>query len=130
MADFSHLRVLVADDTSDIRDLLSLYLTRSEVEVLLAENGRQAVDTALAQLPDLVLMDMEMPVMNGLDATRSLRTQGYRGAILALSAHQDPEQARLMSEAGCDGVLGKPLSRRRLLEVLADMSGSNMNRDN
>ena len=121
MSDFSNLLVLVADDSTDIRELLSLYLKRSGVKVLLAENGRQAVDLAQAQAPDLLLMDMEMPVMSGADATRALRAQGYRGAILALTAHQDPEQTRIMHEAGCDGILEKPLRRRQLLKVLAEM---------
>ena len=121
MSDFSNLLVLVADDSTDIRELLSLYLKRSGVKVLLAENGRQAVELAQALAPDLLLMDMEMPVMSGAQATRALRAQGYRGAILALTAHQTPEQTRIMHEVGCDGILEKPLRRRQLLKVLAEL---------
>ena len=121
MTEFSNLQVLVADDSADIRELLSLYLKRSGVQVLLAENGLQALELAQAQAPDLVLMDMEMPVMNGADATQTLRSQGYRGAILALTAHQDPQQIQIMHEAGCDGILEKPLRRQQLLKVLAKM---------
>ncbi len=129
MTDLSKLQVLIADDTADIRELLSLYLKRSGVRVLEAENGQQALDLALTKAPDLVLMDIEMPIMNGVEATRALRSQGYSGAILALTAHQDPEQSRIMHEAGCDGILEKPLSRRRLLQVLGEMTSNTVDRD-
>jgi len=120
MSDFSTLKVLVADDSADIRALLSLYLKRSGAQELQAENGRQAVDLALEQQPDLVLMDMEMPVMGGAEATRALRSTGYQGAILAMTAHEDSRQTQIMRDAGCNGILEKPLRRRKLLEVLAD----------
>ncbi len=122
--DFSHMRVLVADDTVDIRDLLSVYLKRSGVQVLLAENGQQAIDLGLKEQPDLILMDMEMPIVNGPQATQALRAQGFQGVILALTAHQDSQQTQIMRDAGCDDILEKPLSRKRLLKVLSDMNTS------
>src|SRR5215813_5369165 len=90
--------VLVAEDNEDIRELVSHQLRRMGILVLLAEDGRRALDLALAQRPTLVLMDMDMPVMSGFDAVAALRAQGYRGSIFALTAYQDgPEAERALS---------------------------------
>ena len=69
-------RVLIADDNEDIRDLVELFLTGMGLAVLIAEDGRQAVDSAMALQPDLVLIDMEMPEVSGLEAVVALRAQG------------------------------------------------------
>ena len=106
--------VLVAEDNEDIRELVSHQLRRMNVMVLLAEDGRRAVDVAIAERPALILMDMDMPVMSGFDAVALLRAQGYTGAIFALTAYQDgPEAERAMS-SGCDALLGKPINSERL----------------
>ena len=90
----------------------------------LAENGRQAIDLALAALEagephDLVLMDLQMPELDGWNATRALRRQGYAGPIIALTAHaMSSEQERCLAE-GFDDIATKPLDRTKLLETIA-----------
>jgi signal transduction histidine kinase/DNA-binding response OmpR family regulator len=111
--------VLLAEDNLDNQKLVALLLRRSGAEVSVAENGQLAVDMALRNPYDLILMDMQMPVVNGLEATRRLRQQGYRGAIVALTANAAREDTEACSAAGCDDFLGKPIDRQRLYEILA-----------
>lgn len=106
--------VLVAEDNEDIRELVSHQLRRMGIVVLLAEDGQRACDLALSERPALVLMDMDMPVMSGFDAVASLRAQGYRGSIFALTAYQDGPEAERALSSGCDDLLGKPITSERL----------------
>ena len=118
-------RVLLADDTEDIRELVGLHLRRLGVEVGTAADGREAVSRALEWEPDLVLMDVEMPGMTGDEAAVALRDAGYRGVILALTAHSDGAQMERLRAAGCDGVVPKPVSRDRLAAALREhLSGA------
>jgi CheY-like chemotaxis protein len=101
--------VLVAEDNEDIRELVVHQLRRMGVSVLQAENGRTALDLAMAEQPALVLMDMDMPVMSGFEAVEQLRRRGYTKPIFALTGHRDgPEADRAMS-SGCDALLAKPI---------------------
>ena len=93
--------VLVAEDNEDIRELVSHQLRRMGVRVVVAEDGRRAVDVAMAERPGLVLMDMDMPVMSGFDAVAALRAQGYAGPIYALTAYQDGPEAERALSSGC-----------------------------
>ncbi|MDX1513602.1 MAG: CHASE2 domain-containing protein [Gammaproteobacteria bacterium] len=111
-------RVLVADDTEDLRHLVSLYLKKMGLDVVLAVNGKEAVELAMSERPDLVFMDMQMPVMDGLEAVRTLREKGYEGQILALTAQSDRDRIEATLNAGCDGYVEKPVSRERLREIL------------
>jgi signal transduction histidine kinase/ActR/RegA family two-component response regulator len=121
---FPGARVLLAEDGLDNQRLVRALLRPLQVEVALVENGAQAVDQALAALDggnafDLVLMDMQMPVMDGYEATRRLRAQSYSGPIVALTAHAMSSDRGRCLEAGCDEYLSKPVDRARLLEVVA-----------
>jgi len=110
--------VLVVDDTEDLRMLIVHHLKRFGVTALVAENGAQAVEIALAKRPDAILMDMEMPVMGGVDAARELRAKGFTAPIIALTAHKgEAEQQRALA-AGCNAVLEKPMSRANLQGAL------------
>jgi signal transduction histidine kinase/ActR/RegA family two-component response regulator len=112
-------RVLLADDNNDIRDLVTRLLKKQGVTVLPVVDGRQAVDLALKEMPDVVLMDMEMPVMDGLTATKLLRERGFTRPIFAMTAHPEgPEVERALKE-GFDGYLEKPVNRERLYGILA-----------
>ena len=114
-----HGRVLLADDNNDIRELVSRLLKKQGVTVISVVNGREAVESALKELPDLVLMDMEMPVMDGLTATKQLRERGFTKPIFAMTAHPEgPEVERALKE-GFDGYLEKPVNRERLHGILA-----------
>ena len=119
------IRVLVADDGDTNRRLIQVMLQRVGAVVELAENGQQAVDRALAQPFDLVLMDMQMPVMDGYTATRRLRQAGLTIPIVALTAHAmkgDEDKGRA---AGCSDYLTKPIDRDRLLNAIAHYASQN-----
>ncbi len=111
--------VLVAEDMPDIRALVTMHLKRLGLSVLECENGEQAIEMALSQRPDAVLMDMDMPLIGGAEATRTLRMCGYSAPILALTAHKGDEERRLALAAGCNAVLDKPLTRGSLQVALA-----------
>jgi len=87
--------------------------------VTLAVNGEVARRMALTKEYDLVLMDMQMPVMDGYRATSELRKAGYKGPIIALTAHAMPEDRAKCLEAGCTEYLSKPIDRRKLLATCA-----------
>ena len=121
---FPGAKVLLAEDGLDNQRLVRALLRPLQVEVTLVDNGAQAVDHALAALDgehpfDLVLMDMQMPVMDGYEATRRLRAQSYSGPIVALTAHAMSSDRGRCLEAGCDEYLSKPVDRARLLELVA-----------
>jgi signal transduction histidine kinase/ActR/RegA family two-component response regulator len=111
-------RVLVGEDNDDIRTLVELFLTRLGVETRAVANGFSAVEAALAERFDVVLLDMEMPVMNGYEAVHVLRTRNYTGPILAFTAHHDGLEADRARAAGCDGIVAKPISLEGLRNAL------------
>jgi PAS domain S-box-containing protein len=113
------LRVLVAEDTPDNQFLLNVILKSEGAEVQIVGNGREAVEHALSNKPDIVLMDVQMPIMDGLTATRELRRQGFRRPIFALTAYAMREDLEMCFEAGCDDYLSKPLDLAVLLDRLA-----------
>ena len=111
--------VLVAEDMADIRALVVRHLKRLGLMVLEAENGEQAVEMTLSKRPDAVLMDMDMPVIPGAEATRTLRLCGYSRPILALTAHKGEKEQKRALAAGCNAVLEKPLTRGSLQVALS-----------
>ena len=111
--------LLLAEDSPDLQELLCHHLKGLGIPVLIAHDGREAVELALAEKPALVLMDLQMPHLSGLDAARELRSRGFLAPILALTAHLDgPERAQALA-AGCDAVLEKSLSGADLRAVVA-----------
>jgi signal transduction histidine kinase/DNA-binding response OmpR family regulator len=116
-----HLRgkVLLAEDGEDNQHLLTTFLKQGGLQVALAVNGEIARRMALTKQYDLVLMDMQMPVMDGYRATSELRKAGYKGPIIALTAHAMPEDRAKCLEAGCTEYLSKPIDRRKLLATCA-----------
>jgi CheY-like chemotaxis protein len=115
------MRILIAEDNPDNRDMLARRLERRGYALTFAEDGRAAVAAALSELPDLVLMDVSMPIMSGLEATREIRAKesGRRIPIIALTAHA-MESARVEClEAGCDGFATKPVDFPALLAQIA-----------
>ncbi|MBT9557690.1 MAG: response regulator [Myxococcales bacterium] len=121
--------VLVAEDGLDNQRLISTLLKKAGVNVTIAENGRIAVDRALEAMaagapPDVILMDMQMPVLDGYSATTILRESGYRGPIVALTAHAMAGDSERCRSAGCDDYLTKPISRAKLIGVLSQWTAA------
>jgi PAS domain S-box-containing protein len=111
--------VLVAEDNQTNRLLISKFLEDLPVELYFAENGHEAVVQARAISPDIILMDMSMPVMNGLEATREIRAvEGIQPVIIALTANAFESDRDACFEAGMDHFLSKPLRKNQLLEAL------------
>lgn len=114
-------RVLVVEDGPDNRLLLDRMLRRAGCEVEIAADGVQCLDrTADSGRPlDVILMDVQMPTMDGITATATLRRRGYRGPIIALTANAMTGDKQACIAAGCDAVLTKPIDRAQLFDTLA-----------
>lgn len=112
-------KVMVAEDVMGNQQLMKIMLSRLGVEVVIAKDGKVAVDEALSHSFDLILMDMHMPIMDGYEATRILRQQGYKKPIVALTANAMKGDDQACFSAGCDGYLIKPIDLRELTRVLA-----------
>jgi CheY-like chemotaxis protein len=114
--------VLVVDDSTDTRAVLRRTLARRGYRVVEAADGREAVEAALRECPDLILMDLNMPVMDGLAATERIRELKERCgdvAIVAVTAFDTYGMKEAAIEAGCDAYLLKPLALDELEEVVA-----------
>ncbi len=111
-------RVMVAEDDPDLIELLSLFLKRGGYELVLASDGQQAINKALAEQPDIVLMDVNMPVLDGLSAVRELRNQGFTKPVIALTASLSANDRDQAFAWGCDGYLVKPISMPELLSTV------------
>ncbi len=124
------LRVLLVEDGETNRDFISLVLREAGATVVLACNGRAGLDAAIDQPFALVLMDMQMPVMDGYTAARAMRTAGLRLPIIALTAHaMRGDEARCLA-AGCTGYLTKPVAIDALLETVAKAAYGEENASN
>ncbi|MAR90549.1 MAG: hybrid sensor histidine kinase/response regulator [Pseudomonadales bacterium] len=115
-------RILVADDVEELRTLLGQIISGLGAEVAFAADGRDAVEQALAaqnsQPFDLILMDVQMPRMNGLDATRSLRAAGLQQPIIALTAATMRGERERCLDAGCNDHLSKPITESSLIQCI------------
>lgn len=111
--------VLVAEDTIDNQMLFTLYIQKAGLNVTVVGNGHLAVDAALRNNFDLILMDMQMPVMDGLEAVQSLRRAGYTKPIVALTANTMKEDQDRCFLAGCNAFLAKPLRKEELVKIFA-----------
>jgi CheY-like chemotaxis protein len=111
-------QVLVADDSSVNQMLIRALLNKLGLEVAVVDNGQQAVQAVEKKSYDLIFMDMQMPVMDGCEAVRILRSRSVHTPIIALTANAMPEDRKKCIEAGCSDYLSKPISRPQLLEIV------------
>ena len=117
-------RVLIADDGRDNRRLFSHFLIKAGADVTTVEDGEQAIEVALDESFDIILMDIQMPVVDGYGATRVLRANGIDVPIIAFTAHAMREHEQECLDVGCNGFLSKPVSRDRLVtEVHNQVNG-------
>src|SRR6185437_14694301 len=112
-------KILLAEDGEDNRELIASHLRRAGAEVVIAGTGRLAVEAAKTQQFDLVVMDMQMPELDGYGASRALRAAGLRVPIIALTANAMAEDRVKCLQAGCTEYLAKPISRAQLLRTLS-----------
>ncbi|MFT6905120.1 MAG: PAS domain S-box-containing protein [Oleiphilaceae bacterium] len=113
-------RILLAEDNVDNQRLISMHIKRTGADIIIANNGEEAVEQAMQEEFDVVFMDINMPVMNGIDATEMLRMTGYSKPIYALTASNDQEDVDKCIAAGCQGYLTKPLEIDKFHEVIVN----------
>ena len=111
-------RILIAED-NDSNYLLMTYVLKNHYEPLRARNGQEAVDMVETEQPDMVLMDLNMPVMGGLEATRLIKAAHPDLPIVALSANAFDSDREDAEKAGCDEYMSKPVSSQKCLEIIA-----------
>ena len=113
-------KILIVEDNALNIDLLSRRLKRSDYEVVVAINGAEACEMARSEMPDLILMDMQLPVMDGWEATRVIKAdEQTRGIpVIALTADAMPGDREKAIEAGCNEYESKPIDFRKLLDKM------------
>ncbi|HTW68819.1 MAG TPA: response regulator [Acetobacteraceae bacterium] len=119
-------RILLVEDNEMNRDMLSRRLARAGHSVLIAVDGAQGVAMARAEAPDLVLMDMSLPVMDGWEATRQLRADPATAGlpVIGLTAHAMEGDRERVLAAGCNDYDTKPVDMPRLLGKIAALAGA------
>jgi two-component system, cell cycle response regulator DivK len=118
-------KILLVEDNDMNRDMLSRRLERKGYEILIAVDGKEGVEIAQSQRPDLILMDMSLPVMDGWEATRQLKAnpETRHIPVIALTAHAMSGDKEKALEAGCDDYDTKPVELPRLLEKIEALLG-------
>jgi len=119
-------KVLVVEDNEMNRDMLSRRLTRRGFQVIFAVDGQQGVDLARSERPDIILMDMSLPVMDGWEATRRVKSDdATRGVpVIGLTAHAMAGDREKAIEAGCDDYDTKPVELERLIGKMERLLGA------
>lgn len=115
-------RILVAED-NDSNYILMNYILKKHYEYFRARNGQEAVELAETEKPDLILMDLKMPVMDGLEATRLIKAKTPDLPIVALTANAFDSDRHAALEAGCDDFLSKPINADRCIQTIAKFIG-------
>lgn len=115
-------RILVVEDNMDNYELVRYVLERAGYDVFLAVNGRDGVDAARAQKPNMILMDLGLPEMDGWNAIKSLKSDEETKNIplYALTAHTLPNDRKRALEAGCDGYVVKPIQMKSFLDIVEE----------
>ena len=116
-------KILLVEDNEMNRDMLSRRLSRRGFDVLIAENGKTGVELATSEKPDLILMDMSLPVMDGWEATRRIKANPVTSGIpvIALTAHAMASDRDMALEAGCDDYDSKPIDLPQLVRKIEQL---------
>jgi two-component system cell cycle response regulator DivK len=118
-------KILIVEDNDMNLDMLSRRLVRKGFEVVSARDGQAGVDQALAVMPDLILMDMSLPILDGWEATRQIKANPQTQAIpvVALTAHAMASDREKAMAAGCDDFYTKPIELPGLLDIIQKLLG-------
>ena len=118
-------KILIVEDNEMNRDMLSRRLARRGYEIVMAVDGGEGIAAATAECPDLILMDMSLPVVDGWEATRRLKAEPLTRAIpiIGLTAHAMAGDREKVIEAGCDDYDTKPVELPRLLQKIEALLG-------
>lgn len=122
--DLKGKKILLVEDSPDNQLLIKTFLQESGVLVDTANDGIEGVRKALEHEFDMILMDVQMPHMDGFEATNTLRQKGFRRPIVAVTAHAMVDECERCIEAGCNGYLTKPVSRAELIRTVYELAGS------
>lgn len=123
--------VLYAEDNLDNQNLVTLILKRTNINLTIVENGKFAVETAISGNFDLILMDMQMPIMGGAEATKLLVQSGYTKPIIALTANVMEQDIKKYNEVGCVDYIPKPVDREKFYAILEHyLSAENKQQEN
>lgn len=120
-------KILIAEDNPVNQQLITLYLRSDNITCTVVANGKLAIDKVLSDKYDMVLMDMQMPVMDGLEATRTIRQAGNNTPIIALTANNLQEDKDRCFAAGCDGFLKKPIDQPEFYKTISNFLNSSEN---
>ena len=115
-------RILIAED-NDSNYILMNYILKKHYEYFRARNGQEAVELAESEKPDLILMDIKMPVMDGLEATRQIKAKNPDLPIIALTANAFDSDRHAAMEAGCSDFLAKPVNADKCIQTIAKYIG-------
>ena len=120
------MKVLLVEDNERNRDMLSRRLARNGYEVVMAVDGQQAVTMAASEHPDIILMDMSLPVIDGWEATRRVKADPatQKIPVIALTAHAMAEDESKARNAGCDDFDTKPVDIQRLIGKMKALTGA------
>ncbi|MFN8792529.1 MAG: PAS domain S-box protein [Bdellovibrionales bacterium] len=117
--DLSNVKVLLVEDAIDNQNLVRRILSRKNAHLSVASNGIEGIEKASQEDFDIILMDVQMPIMDGYTATQKLRAQGYQKPIIALTAHAMHEVHHRCMEVGCTDYISKPINAKNLIEKVA-----------
>ena len=118
------MRVLVVEDSPDNRELIEILLTQAGAIVDLAQDGQDGVQKALEHSYNVVLMDIQMPNLDGHQAAQALRARGYRSPLVALTAHAMKEEQERCILSGFTNFLSKPIQYEMMLKTLENFRGT------
>ncbi len=111
-------KVMVVDDEIAMREILKIML--KDYEIVEATNGREAVELYKREKPDIVLMDIMMPIMNGIDATKEIKKFDPNAKVIAITAYASSKGEKIV-DAGADYILRKPFTRKEVIKVIEDV---------